>query len=317
MKTTLDCIPCFARQALEAARYVTDDAAIHERILRSVLHEIAEMDLSQPPPAIAQRVHRNLRGITGIEDPYRAVKNRYNEMAIRMMPDLIAKMERSEDPLFFALRFAIAGNVIDLGVKGGIGENEIRAALENTLNEPFHGDREDFRKAVHRAKNILYLADNAGEIVFDRLLIGQILPKPITLAVRGVPVLNDATRLDAEAVGLSDLVEIIDNGSDAPGTILEDCSCDFRSRFHAADLIIAKGQGNYETLSEAEADIYFLFKAKCPVLANHVGLPVGTLVAIRGAFPGSSKTGEKNKGEKASQDYYPEELIHCLINRSK
>lgn len=281
MKTTLDCLPCFARQALEAARYVTEDAAIHERILRSVLREVADMDLSQPPPAIAQRVHRNLRGITGVEDPYRAAKDRYNEMAMRMIPGLIAQMERCADPLFFALRFAIAGNVIDLGVKGGIGEHEIRAALENTLSEPFHGDGEDFRKVVDQAKNILYLADNAGEIVFDRLLIEQLLPKQITLAVRGVPVLNDATRTDAESVGLPDLVEVIDNGSDAPGTILEDCSDDFRSRFDAADLIIAKGQGNYETLSEAEADIYFLFKAKCPVLADHVGLPVGTHVAIR------------------------------------
>lgn len=281
MKTTLDCIPCFARQVLEAARYVTDDAAIHERILRSVLREVADMDLSQPPPAIAQRVHRNLRGITGVEDPYRAAKNRYNEMAMRMVPGLIAQMERSADPLFFALRFAIAGNVIDLGVKGGIEESEIRLALDQTLSEPFHGDREDFRKAVFRAKNILYLADNAGEIVFDRLLIEQLLPKKITLAVRGMPVLNDATRTDAESVGLHDLVEVIDNGSDAPGTILEDCSDDFRSCFDAADLIIAKGQGNYETLSEADADIYFLFKAKCPVLADHVGFPVGTHVAIR------------------------------------
>jgi damage-control phosphatase, subfamily I len=281
MKTTLDCIPCFARQALDAARYVTDDVAIQERILRSVLRQVADMDLSQSPPVVAQKVHRNLRRITGIEDPYREIKDRYNEMALRMMPDLRVRMEKTNDPLFFALRFAVAGNVIDLGVKGGIGEDEVRSALDNTLQEPFHGDREDFRHAVLKARNILYLADNAGEIVFDRLLIERLLPKRIVLAVRGTPVLNDATRIDAEGVGLSAIVEVIDNGSDAPGTILNDCSEDFRSRFFAADLIIAKGQGNFETLSEADADIYFLFKAKCPVLADHVGLPLGTHVAIR------------------------------------
>jgi hypothetical protein len=103
----------------------------------------------------------------------------------------------------------------------------------------------------------------------------------VTVAVRGAPVLNDATRADAEAAGLPDIVEVVDNGSDAPGTLLDDCSADFQRRFREADLIIAKGQGNFETLSETDAHIYFLFKAKCPVIAAHAGLPVGTHAAIR------------------------------------
>jgi uncharacterized protein with ATP-grasp and redox domains len=101
------------------------------------------------------------------------------------------------------------------------------------------------------------------------------------LAVRGAPVLNDATAADARAAGLAEICEVIDNGSDAPGTLLEDCSPGFRQRFRAADMIIAKGQGNYETLSEAPGNIFFLFKVKCPVIAAHSGMPVGAQVLGR------------------------------------
>jgi len=281
MRTSLDCIPCFARQALEAARFVTDDPAVHEQIVRDVLRWAAEMDFAQCPPVVAQRIHRRLRELTGIYDPYRAVKDRFNRMTLDMLPGLSAKVREAADPLAIALRLAIAGNVIDLGVNGGITENEARQAVTGALNEPFHGDVEGFREAIHVANDVLYLADNAGEIVLDRLLIEQLPAERMTLAVRGGPILNDATMADAEAAGLCDMVKVIDNGSDAPGTVLSDCSEGFRRHFGSADLIIAKGQGNFETLSDEPANIYFLFKAKCPVIADRVGLPVGTHVATR------------------------------------
>ena len=281
MRTALECIPCLARQALEAARFVTDDPAVQERVLRDVLRSAAEMDLAECPPVVAQRVHRRLRQLTGADDPYRAAKDRFNRMALDMLPDLSATVRRAMDPLARALRLAIAGNVIDLGVDGGLTEEEARKAIAGALDEPFCGDVEEFRQAMATADDILYLADNAGEIVFDRLLIEQLPTDRVTVAVRGGAVLNDATMADAEAAGLCDLVETIDNGSDAPGTILGDCSESFRRRFTTADRIIAKGQGNFETLSDVTADIYFLFKAKCPVIADHVGLPVGTHVATR------------------------------------
>ena len=135
--------------------------------------------------------------------------------------------------------------------------------------------------AVDAAARVLYLADNAGEIACDRLLIERLGPARITLAVKGSPVLNDATRVDAEAVGLAAIVEVVDNGSDAPGTILADCSEAFRRRFAEADLILAKGQGNYETLSNAAADIFFILKAKCPVIARDLGCRVGSLILRR------------------------------------
>ncbi|MBN1422173.1 MAG: DUF89 family protein [Planctomycetes bacterium] len=283
MNTALDCLPCFVRQALEAARFVTDDRAVHERIVRSLLRSAAEIDLAQPPPVVGQLIHRQLRGMTGVEDPYRAVKDRFNEMASDMLPELSAMVEEAADPLLMALRLSIAGNIIDLGVDGGLTEDDARRKLGEALDEPLEGDVEGFRKAAATARSILYVADNAGEIVFDRLLIQQ-LPMPrVTLAVRGTPILNDATIADAEAAGLCDLVEVIDNGSDAPGTILGDCSEAFRQRFARADLVIAKGQGNFETLSDEAADIWFLLKVKCPVIANHIGLPLGTHALVRGA----------------------------------
>jgi uncharacterized protein with ATP-grasp and redox domains len=135
------------------------------------------------------------------------------------------------------------------------------------------------RRAVAGADRILYLCDNAGEIVFDRLLIEVLPSEKITAVVRGTPVINDATLEDARATGLTEVVRVMDNGSDAPGTLLETCSPAFRDCFAAADLIIAKGQGNFETLSETRGKrIFFLLKVKCPLIARDIGEPTGRLV---------------------------------------
>jgi hypothetical protein len=281
MKTSLDCIPCFVRQALDAARLVSTASAVHERILREVLRWACEMDMDQPAPVMGQRIHRLLRKIVGLEDPYREVKDHQNQMALALLPDLKNTIEAAADPLIMALRLAIAGNVIDMGVNGRVTESMVRKSVSQALAEPFVGEQNTFRKAVAEAQRILYLADNAGEIAFDRLLIEQLVPARVTVAVRGGPVINDATMADALAVGLDEIVEIIDNGSDAPGTVLDDCSQDFRRRFTEADLILAKGQGNFETLSDAPGNIFLLFKAKCPVTAAHAGVPLGTHVLAR------------------------------------
>jgi len=278
MRTSLDCLSCFIRQALDAARMVSTDPAVHERIVREVLRWASEMDLDQPPAVVGQRVHRRLREITGVEDPYRAAKDHLNRMALSLLPELKAEIEAAPDRLVMAVRLAIAGNVIDMGVYGNVTETDVRRSVRQALAEPFTGEQNGFRQSVAEARSILYLADNAGEIVFDRLLIEQLSPARVTLAVRGAPVINDATMTDARAVGLHEIVEVIDNGSDAPGTIVEDCNQDFNRRFTEADLILAKGQGNFETLSDEPRNIYFLFKAKCPVIARHVGVPVGTHV---------------------------------------
>jgi hypothetical protein len=152
------------------------------------------------------------------------------------------------------------------------------AALERALTAPLHGSLKAFSKAIGEARSILFLADNAGEILFDRELLAQLPLGAVAVGVRGQAVLNDATAVDAQRAGLGDFCEIIPNGSDAPGTLLPDCSPEFRRAFAAADLIIAKGQGNYESLAGLNQHIFFLFQIKCEVLRKALNLPVGSLI---------------------------------------
>ncbi len=280
MKTALDCVPCLVRQSLDASRAVSDDPAVHEQVIRDMLRWAANVRTGESPVLLGQRLHRRLREITGVGDVYRAEKDRHNEMVMHLLPELRERIDTSDDPFGLAVKLAIAGNVIDLGVRGQVAEADLRASVDQALEEPVHGV-EDLRRDIEGADQILYLADNCGEIVFDRVLVELLPTTRVTVAVRGEPILNDATMEDARTVGLTDVVEVIDNGSDAPGTLLEDCSPEFRRRFDAADLIIAKGQGNYESLNDLDAPIYFLFKVKCTVVAEHIGEPVGAHVVSR------------------------------------
>jgi uncharacterized protein with ATP-grasp and redox domains len=173
--------------------------------------------------------------------------------------------------------------MIDCGASATVTTDQVRASLHEALDAPFHADTEAFHGSLSEAGNVLYLADNAGEITVDRLLIEQIGADRVTLVVRGGPVINDATLADATEAGLVDAVEVVGNGSDAPGTVLNDCSEEVRRRFLDADLIVAKGQGNYESLCDAEANVFFLFKIKCPLVARRTGLAVGTQVLLPGA----------------------------------
>lgn len=281
MITTLDCVPCLLRQTLEAARNITDDVAVHQRVVREVLSNLAASDLSMSPPAVGQKMHRRLRELTGVDDPYREAKDRFNRLALDLLPELRHRVAASADPFTAALKLAIAGNVIDLGANGGITEAEARLIVERAGDEPVIGDIDSLKEAIDGAGEILYLADNAGEIVFDRLFLEQLPCERITFGVRGRPILNDVTLVDAKTAGVTDLVPVIDNGSDAPATILADCSEEFRAHFEAADLIIAKGMGNFESLSEAPGDIAFLFRAKCPAIAAVVDQPIGTHLVVR------------------------------------
>ena len=279
MRTFLDCIPCFVRQGLDSARLVTDDEQIHEKVTREVLRMAADLDMSQSPPAIGQQIHRLIRELIGNNDPYYELKQQFNRLALRLCIELAERVRTSQDPLETAVRLAIAGNIIDLGVKTSIAESEIEKIINDSLTADFDSQQiEGFRNAVSRAEKILYLADNAGEIVFDCLLIELLPYEKITVVVKGEPIINDATMEDAKFAGLTEMTEVIDNGSDGPGTILKTCSQTFRDRFEDADLIIAKGQGNYETLSDVDKNIFFILKAKCPVIARDLGCEVGEMI---------------------------------------
>ncbi len=287
MRTYFDCVPCAIRQVLDSVRMITDNEAVHEQVLREVLDMWSRMDMQQSPPAMAQKVHRVVRRITGVADPYLEVKDRYNRLAMEMVPVLEKKVVESPDPIETAVRLAIAGNIIDFGVNSTVNEATLEATITRSLTDPLDLDvLAQFKKAMVEAKDILYLADNSGEIVFDRLLIEQMPVEKVTLAVRGAPILNDVLMADAQMVGLTDLVEVIDNGTDVPGTIPELCSESFRRRFETADMVIAKGQGNFETLNDVDRDIFFLLQPKCAVLAKHLDCELGRLIIARsGGIP--------------------------------
>jgi uncharacterized protein with ATP-grasp and redox domains len=279
MHIFLDCIPCFVRQALDAARLATDNKKIHEQVLRKVLALAKDLDMSQSPPVIGQKIHRLIRELVGTEDPYRDIKRRFNNAALRLYPKMRTHIIESENKLEAAIRLAIAGNIIDFGVNGELQESELEKTISECLSaELLDMQSEPFERALHEAEEILYIADNAGEIIFDRLLIERLPIEKVTVAVKGSPVINDATMEDAVLAGLPRIVEVIDNGSDGPGTILETCSQVFVDRFEKADLVIAKGQGNYETLSDMDKNIFFVLKAKCPVIARDLGCEIGEMI---------------------------------------
>jgi len=281
MKTTYDCIPCFIRQALDAVRLATSDEKIHEQVLRGVLAAASKMDLDQSPPVMGQYIHKTIRELSGHDDPYKKIKDRFNNFSLKLYPDLKQRIQSSSNPMDTAVRIAIAGNIIDFGVNAKIDRSMVFDTIEQALSAQVFGNIEVLCDSIDSAENILYLGDNCGEIVFDRLLIEQLPVDNVTFVVRGGPIINDATIADARATGMTELVNVIDNGSDIPGTVLEKCSKEFRECFAHSDLIIAKGQGNYETLSSCEKNIFFLLKAKCPVISGHMGCEQGSFIVKR------------------------------------
>ena len=279
MHTYLECIPCFVRQAHDALQQVTDDEDLMHRVLQQVLKASAEFEMELSPPEMAQTIHRIIREETGNPDPYAEIKARSTAVALRLAEEARPLITGAIDPFKMALRFSIAGNIMDFALTTKWDQMNLSTFLDDTrLKELNEAGVETLRRAVGAAQTILFLGDNAGEAVFDRLLIEQMPNAKVTYAVKGAPIINDVTLADARASGLDEVAELIDNGNDAPGTILSLCPPAFQKRFAEADLVIAKGQANYETLSEADRDLFFLTQVKCPVIGSDIGKPVGSWI---------------------------------------
>jgi len=275
VKVYYDCYPCFLRQSIEAARHAGAADPQIKAVLQSVLQSIMGLDERATPPEIAGVIHRTVRQTLKIEDPYEKEKEKNTHDALAIYPDL-KKLAGDGNDIGTLLRIAIAGNIIDAGVSGRYGD--LWATVQRVLAQPFViDDSEKLVREMGRHETILYLADNAGETVFDRVLIENI-DSAVTYAVKGHPVLNDATVKDALAAGLDRCATLVDNGSDAPGTVLDSCSQEFKRMFESSDLILAKGQANYESLSQAGENIFCLLQVKCPVIADDIGAPVGSIV---------------------------------------
>ncbi len=276
MRTYLDCYPCFLRQALSASRRVGVNESQQHAIIGQVLTLLQTLPPGKTPPEIAYAVHCILGDMTGHADPYRELKDISTRAALALYPRLKDLVAESADPLETAVRLSIAGNIIDFAQSDEL--PDLWAVVERVVTAPFAvNDLAALRAALDAADRVLYLADNAGETVFDRALI-ETLSLPVTYGVKGGPTLNDATREDAIAAGLETCANIIDNGADAAGTILSLCSESFRQTYAAAPLIIAKGQANYETLSEAGPHVFCLLQVKCSIIGRDLGAPVGGVI---------------------------------------
>jgi len=280
MKTCIDCIPCLGKQIVEVARMLDGDEAKQKEAVEKMMAAFAGFDLADPPPVFAQSLARIARPYLDGRDPFHEIKVRFNTLAMHILPDLEEKVKEAPDPFGLAVRLCIVGNIIDSGVVSvKLEEDIVEQEIMNASREELFGDIEPLRERFLGAEKILWLADNAGEIVLDQLLMSFVDPEKITIAVRSIPILNDATMTDAEEIGLTRKYRVIENGSDAPGTILSDCSPELVEAFEQSDLIISKGQGNYETLSDLpDSRIFFLLKAKCPIVARDVGCRIGRLV---------------------------------------
>lgn len=263
----------------------TPDPVLREQVIRDGLRRLAGIPYDRTPAHIGMVIHRGMRQLLGSVDPYRDLKERTNRAALDLYPRLSQMVETSPGDLELPVRLAIAGNTIDFGYLAVRGRLDLEAEIEDALHRPLAINHlAQLRQAIDSSGSILYLADNAGEIVLDRILIEAIpdYRARVTVAVRGTQVINDATLDDARQAGLVGQVRVIENGSDAPGTILETCDELFRQAFAQADMVIAKGQGNYESLSESGRSCFFLLKAKCDLVARDLQVARGDIVVKAG-----------------------------------
>ena len=275
MKISRECIHCLARQAVEIAEEATEDTKMQETIIKNALKELSDMNFDETAPEIAFRMHQHAKHLTGIEDPYENLKQRYNDIANALYDKIQAEkwIENAEDPFDMACRLAIAGNIIDFSVGLELKTEDIIKSVEDSVKCVLHGSGSAaLKQAISTANNIMYIADNAGEIIFDKFLLEQMPREKVTFVVKGGPIVNDATMADAISTGVATLVSVIDNGHSAQGTILKDCSESFVAAFERTDLVISKGQANFETLSDRkDKDIFYLLRAKCRSVANEIG----------------------------------------------
>lgn len=275
MKISSACIPCLARQLIEISEESTQSLADEQKIIKAGLKILGSLEFNQTAPEIAYEIHQVAKKITKIQDSYKNLKKEYNLIAQKIYDRIIEEkwMEKAEDKFDLACRLAIAGNIIDFSVGLNLTEKEILDSVEKSIETPLWGKgTQSLQKAILSANQILFIADNAGEIIFDKFLLDQLPLEKVIFAVKGQAIVNDATLEDAQVAGITKKVKVIDNGFGAQGTILSQCSESFLNYFERADLIISKGQANYETLSDRQdKNIFYLMRAKCSVIANSLG----------------------------------------------
>jgi uncharacterized protein with ATP-grasp and redox domains len=279
-----DCIPCILRMAVAALRQLPLD----ENTIRELSTEILEipalrgLDWNKTSAEVIEDIWRKIVKQTGSSDPFRSAKSNQNKKIMDLYPVLKQMVTEAVDPLYLAVKLAILGNSLDLMVA------DTAAAFENSIKDRLDAPLaleifSAFEQQLRASKRLVYFGDNAGEIVFDKLLIETIkeLHSPeIVFVVRSVPTLNDATLTETRFIGMDSIVRVIENGIDGPlpGTVLRRCSNEVNDLVRRSDLIISKGGGNFDTLDEQiehlQKKISFLLLSKCEPYYRHFGVEI-------------------------------------------
>lgn len=284
MKTNLECIPCLISQALKTAKLIDLEDFLKEKMLKEILYKMNELDFAESPPAIAKEIYSIINNYSNNKDPYYETKRFYNKEILKFEKEITARVEKSDDIFKEFLKLAILGNIIDFGAVKSLDRDFIIQEIANIDKKNMEKDDSAvLYKKLEESRELLYLGDNCGEIVFDKMFIKHLkkeFPKlNIYFAVRGEAIINDVLIEDVIEIGLDSFVTVIENGDSAPGTVLKNCSKDFLDVFNGVDLIISKGQGNYESLSSVKrSNIYFLLMAKCELVADNLGVEKMSLI---------------------------------------
>ncbi len=273
MKSSFECIACYHKQALRTARLVTGDDALIKKVLKTTMNYfISQEDWTRTPLDFGFVLYPLFYETLGVDDPYKELKKKSNEHALSLYSWAKGVIEKSSDPLLTAIKFAVAGNIVDYGA---MDEFDLEGKLEESLKKDFAIDcYNSFLKDIENTTKILYFLDNSGEIVFDKVLIETILalyPKieKVAIVAKRYPIINDIALSDIYELGFwqEEKFELLDNWKDV---------C-WEKRFPSFDLIISKGQGNYEGLS-SYSGIYFLLVAKCEVVAKDLKVNIGDFI---------------------------------------
>ena len=270
MKTTPECVACFMKQALLATQQMTNDPDEAINALKRAAELFPSIGRDKSPAEYATPIAKAVRSYFGNANPFREEKQRYNAIALSISDALTTYVRDSPDPLEAATRIAAAGNIMDLGIFATIDVEDTVEQAKSTAWAINH--IEHLKRDIAAARHIFYLGDNAGEIVFDRVLVEVLPSHTVSFAVKSGPIANDVTREDAAQSGMDQVAEIIETGCDYMGVPLDLCSPEFLAAFRSADVIIAKGMANFETLSGVDANIFFILKAKCDSVAREIGV---------------------------------------------
>lgn len=287
MKHSIDCLPCLLQQAVRIAKKYLPDEDDQIGLIKEIMITMANMEENVSSPYIAHKIQKALKKYLNNPDPYSEDKNYYNQEMLKLENELIKVRDSSTDHFAAGLKLAAAGNIIDFGPGYDLSRDKVLDCVKETLTRDYPQEvLLSLRADLQQADKLLYLGDNAGEIVFDKIFIDTIKKYypalEVYFAARGEPVLNDITEEDAYLVGLDKQAAIINNGTDIPGTVLEYCSFDFRKIFSEADVIISKGQGNFESLYGSGRDnLYYIFLCKCSLFMERLGARQNDIMLIK------------------------------------